>query len=167
MKRKPFIHQVRYDVAKGLLSYNGIRYIAIRPETIVGFQKSVERKIGKSAGNALFEGGYEGGRRSALRLKELFRLDGKETLSAMGAMGGEIGWGKFTISRFSSARKTFKVTVRNSPFAEAYGKSKRPVCHFISGVLSGISNAIFANSVAVRETRCRSRGDAICVFETI
>ena len=61
MNQNTIIDQLEYDSASGALKYKEVRYLLIRPETIVGFQKTIEKQSRKDAQDALFQGGYHGG----------------------------------------------------------------------------------------------------------
>jgi len=52
---------------------------------------------------------------------------GEEQARRLVEVGTTLGWGQFTLARF--AADGLVVTVRHSPFAEAYGASAAPVCH--------------------------------------
>jgi predicted hydrocarbon binding protein len=56
------------------------------------------------------------------------------------------------------------ITVRNSPFAEAYGTSDKGVCHMIRGVMAGMAAGIFGSDINSEETLCVAKGDALCRF---
>jgi hypothetical protein len=61
MNQNSIIDQLGYDPASGALTYRDVRHLLIRPETIVGFQKIVEKHSRTGAQEALFQGGYRGG----------------------------------------------------------------------------------------------------------
>ena len=79
MNENSIIDELVYDPASGALTYKDVRYVVIRPETIVGFQKTIEKHSRKGAQDALFQGGYQGGYLSAKKFKELhfFQWDRK------------------------------------------------------------------------------------------
>jgi predicted hydrocarbon binding protein len=58
------------------------------------------------------------------------------------------------------------VSVRRSPFAEAYGPSTTPVCHLLRGVLEALAAAALTGTPAVVETACAAMGAPACRFET-
>ena len=80
-------------------------------------------------------------------------------------MGPQIGWGRFELERFDSGNKYLSVKVHHSPFAEAYGLSNTPVCHFIRGVLSGMATVVFKKETEITEILCLAKGDPFCKFE--
>ncbi len=61
MAENSILDELKYDAASGALTYREVRYLLIRPETIVGFQKTIEKHSRTGAQDALFQGGYRGG----------------------------------------------------------------------------------------------------------
>lgn len=153
---------LHFDSEKGVLSFKGIRYILIRPETIVQFQKEVERGIGDRTSFAMSRGGYEGGTLSTGRYKEEFGLSNEEVVDYMCNMGSQLGWGSFEVVELSESRLV--IDVRNSAFAEKYGPSESSVCHLIEGVLAGLGRTVLGSDIKSTEEKCTARGDDVCRF---
>ena len=124
------------DDGAGRLSYRGARYLLIRPETLAALQHALEAALGTGAGKCLAVGGRAGGGRATAS----FTGAGRERAEALVAMGSQIGWGRFALERF--APDELVVTITGSPFAEAYGPSRAPVCHLIRGVLEALGSAV-------------------------
>lgn len=157
MKDSGILSHVVFDAENGALILNGVRYLLIRPETIIGIQKASDSK-------AMFVGGFEGGSRSAKKLRDEKGLTPQETLQAMCTMGTQIGWGKFKLLDFSE--NGFEFEVHSSPWAAAYGKSQVPVCHLVAGVFSGVASVIFGGDKKVKEIQCAACGAGLCRFST-
>ena len=164
MTQNSIIDQLVFDPASGALTYKDVRYLLIRPETIAGFQKSIEKHSRADVHEALFQGGYQGGYLSAKKYKEMQNLSDSETIDFMMTMGAEIGWGKFQVIEYDFENRKLKVRVKNSAFADAYGESSEAVCHLIRGVLSGLATVLFAQNCVASETECMAKGDTHCVF---
>ena len=158
------LNDLRFDDTRGALLYNDVRYLLIRPETLIAFQKAAEEKLGASADELLFAGGFTGGTLSAKKYREVFGLTDAQSVQFMANMGTEIGWGKLAVSSFSVSSRTLELTVVSSPFAAAYGKSNRGVCHLIRGVFAGLAAGIFGCDVNSREEECLAMGHAHCRF---
>ena len=158
------LKELVYDPSSGSLTYKGVRYLLIRPETITGFQKAIRSESGTGTEDKLYLGGYTGGRLSAKKYKEIHGFSDAEILAFMMNMGAEIGWGHFTLDLYDTEEKVLRVTVRNSPFAESYGTSPDGVCHLIRGVLGGTASVLFGRDCGASEIRCLARGDENCVF---
>lgn len=164
MDQNSILDQLIYDSISGALTYKDVRYLLIRPETIVGFQKDVEKHSRKAAREALFKGGFRGGYLSAKKYKELHHLSDSETIRFMMSMGAEIGWGNFQPIVYDFENCKLKIRVENSAFAAAYGESTAGVCYLIGGVLSGLATVLFGRNCKALETECLAKGDTHCVF---
>jgi predicted hydrocarbon binding protein len=158
------LDNLEYDEKNGVLYFNDVRYMLIRPDTVVDFQKAVEKALGDGVAEMMMAGGYTGGSRSSRRYKEVFEYSDEEIVAFMCKMGGEIGWGGFMVERFDEKGRELIVTVANSAFAEAYGSADHAVCHMIRGVLAGMAAGIFGTDVDSEETHCRAKGDGMCRF---
>ena len=104
----------------------------------------------------LVAGGRAGGG-SALRSVE---GSAEEIVERLLAMGGAIGWGEFALERFGPDELV--VTVRNSPFALAYGAAEAPVCHLTRGVLERLAERVLGAPAAATETACVATGASLC-----
>ncbi len=153
---------LKFDSARGALLYNDVRYLLIRPETLIAFQKAAEEKLGAGADELLYAGGFTGGTLSAKKYREVFGLTDAQAVEFMAKMGMEIGWGKFQISSFSVEKCELVLVIESSPFAAAYGESVRGVCHLVRGVFAGLASGIFARAVEAREEECLAMGHAHC-----
>ena len=147
------------DDGAGRLSYRGARYLLIRPETLAALQHALEAALGAGAGECLAAGGRAGGGRATGSLTGVAR----ERVEALLAMGSTIGWGRFALERFAPGELV--VTVTGSPFAEAYGAARAPVCHLTRGVLEALGSAVLAGRPRVTETACVAMGASACRFE--
>ncbi len=164
MAENPILDELIYDPSSGSLTYKGVRYLLIRPETVSGFQKAINESYGKEADNSLFEGGFTGGSLSAKKYKELNNLSDRGIIEFMMNMGNQIGWGYFSLERYDPKTKRLQISVANSPFAQAYGKSSHGVCHLTRGVLTGMAAFLFDTDCNSTEIECRAKGDTKCLF---
>jgi len=159
------LRDLAHDASTGHLTFKGVRYLLIRPETVVAFQKAVEAELGARAGELMARGGRTGGALSTRRYREAFGLGPRELVEFIVRTGREIGWGAFTLDRLDLERRELVISVEHSPFAEAYGSSSGPVCHLIAGVVGGLADGVFGGSVEVSETACLAAGGPACRFE--
>jgi predicted hydrocarbon binding protein len=155
-----------FEPDSGKLAFKDVRYLLIRPDTIIEFQKAVEAEVGvEHCAAMMMAGGITGGVRSAARYKTEFGLNDAEIVDFMCKMGREIGWGHFQLCELDPQKKRLVVEVAESPFAAAYGHADEGVCHLTRGVLSGLAAGIFGTNVRATETTCHARGDVVCRFE--
>ncbi len=153
-----------WDQAAGALDYKGIRYMLVRPETVVVFQKAVEERLGREAGAMMFAGGKAGGGASAQKLHQSFGLPAHEVAAAMCRMGTQLGWGSFRVVTLDQAAGVMEIEVDNSAYAWAYGPSAEPACHFIEGVFAGVAEIALGRPARSKQTKCAACGDKVCRF---
>jgi predicted hydrocarbon binding protein len=165
MKGNDILDNLVFDDDAGNLLFKDVRYMLIRPETLCATQKRLEERFGAQCAEILYESGFTGGKLSSHRYKTLFHLSEKEIVEFMCRMGAQIGWGKFCLDHIDLPKNEISVVVRNSPFAVAYGPSSVAVCHMIRGIVGGIAEGIFEESVSVKESLCLAKGDPFCRFE--
>ena len=164
MPDNSILDELAYDPERGALNYKGVRYLLIRPETLAGIQKAMEKVCAEQTDEIMFQGGFRGGYLSAKKYKEMGNLSGEEILDFMVKMGSEIGWGAFNLVLFDPVSERISIEVKESPFAEAYGQASRGVCHLIRGVVTGLAAAIFDKDMDSSETNCIAKGDEKCAF---
>ena len=155
---------LKFDDARGALLYNDVRYLLIRPETLIAFQKAAEEKLGAGADDLLFQGGFTGGTLSGKKYREVFGLTDLQSIEFMVKMGTEIGWGNFQLASLDVAACELVLVIASSAFAAAYGKSDRGVCHMVRGVFGGLASAVWGGPVDAQETECLAMGHARCRF---
>jgi predicted hydrocarbon binding protein len=164
-EKNEILDKLEYNPEQGILEFNGVRYLVIRPETVMGFFKAVTENLGERTGELAFEGGYQGGSASTSAYKTKFNLSNREILEYMCNMGTQLGWGKFQIEYDSDER--LEISVKNSPYAlkEALTEdSENGTCHFIRGVLAGLGKTVLGTEVLATEPECEARGDPHCTF---
>ena len=147
------------DDGAGALRYRGARYLLIRPETLAAMHQALDAALGAAAADVLVAGGRAGGGKAAASLTGASR----ERVEALLSMGTQIGWGRFALERY--AGDELVVTVTGSPFAEAYGSARSPVCHLTRGVLEALAASVLDGRARVTETACAGMGASACRFE--
>ena len=147
------------DDGAGRLSYRGSRYLLIRPETLAALQRAVEAALGAATAECFAAGGRAGGGKATASLAGT----GRERVEALVALGSRIGWGRFTLERYTE--NELVVTITGSPFAQAYGEATAPVCHLTRGVLEALATSVLSGRPRVSETACAAMGAAVCRFE--
>lgn len=159
------LSNIQFNEEKGELSYQGVRYLLIRPETIIGLQKAAEVRLGQDVGEFIYNGGRIGGTLSVQAYSEKLNLSPEGIVDFMAQMGGELGWGHLEVERLDREKKVLIIKAHNSAFAQAYGRSREGVCHLIRGVFAGVAEFLLGGPVEARETLCKASGDHFCRFE--
>jgi len=164
MGENKIIGNIEYYENEGLITYKGVRYMILRPETIMTMYQNLRLKYGSNVDIHFFQGGFEGGRLSSEKYKDNFGMNETELIDFMLEMGGQIGWGKFELVKFDREDKILEVKVSNSAFVTEENYTKFPVCHFIRGVMSGMASVLFSSEIISKETKCAAKGDGYCLF---
>ena len=168
--REIYLRFMDVDPKGGVIRLLGHRYGFLRPEVLVNIQKQLEQTVGASTKGFL----YLAGERSAeadqgLSGKLLEGLDAKrlsvEAFRRLADALAIIGYGRFELVASDLGSGEYAFTLRNSPIAEAYGASKKPVCHLLAGFLGGVSRRLLDRDFLCEETACRAQGLEVCRFE--
>ncbi|MBI3637628.1 MAG: hypothetical protein HY216_15660 [Candidatus Rokubacteria bacterium] len=150
-----------HDDGAGSLGHPSGRFLLVRPETLVALQRACEAALGPEAAAECFAAaGRAGGGRAAVTLTG----SREDRVRAISQMGTGFGWGEFRLERLTP--DTLVMTVRHSPFAEAYGPSPRPVCHLTRGVLEALATVVLDRHRPIVETLCAASGADACRFES-
>jgi predicted hydrocarbon binding protein len=159
-----FLGGMAFSAADGEMSFNGLRYMLIRPETLVRFQKAVDREIGPRTADLMASAVREVGESIGDRYRAAGRAPA-EALQSMAASAAELGWASFEVRGCAEPGGMISVTATNSAFAQAYGSSASPVCHVIRGLFAGAISRLVGNVERASEIRCACTGEPACEFE--
>jgi hypothetical protein len=113
----------------------------------------------------LYNAGKEVGERAAKRLKEMFRIEGKELVQALAQAGKATGWGITEVSSIDMKRHTAKIIVKECFEAAAWRKKPYNVCHWTRGYLAGFMGTVFGKPMEAVEVKCKAKGDEYCEFK--
>ena len=155
---------LEFSAEKGEIRFNDIRYILMRPETLVSFQKIVEAELGSVASDLMFKAAYDIGIKIGIKYVKSGRSK-QEVVKSMLETTGKLGWAKLGLKSDSNLDKRVILSAFNSAFASAYGPSRNPVCDFIRGIFAGALSEIVGPLRESREIECMSMGKHECIFE--
>jgi len=161
--KNPVLENLSFDAASGALDYNGIRYLLIRPETVVEIQKVFEEKFGAEAAYEIF---YQSGfLDTSLTAGKLLGsgLTPLQCVEAMFQMGAYLGWGNFELLK-TKGTENIEVVIHGSPFVRAYGSAEQPVCAILCGALAGIFSALKGEDYKCTEIGCVALEHGHCHF---
>lgn len=161
---------IEADPPAGVFRLFAQRLLILRPEAFVDLQKQLEATVGLSSKGFV----YLAGEKSAREGHAFFdRLGGTSPdpadepalLAHSIAPLAFLGWGRFAVSPVDAAAHRYLVTLEGSPLAEAYGESKKPVCHLVAGWVAGTAEHVLGQSFLCEEIACRSQGRPRCEFQ--
>jgi len=154
----PFV----WDEQDGSISDNGIRYVLIRPDVLMGIAHELPSPDAARSLTALQASAFRRSRASFEQYRKEGRFNDSDLLAASLPMATYLGWGVWTFARTDSQSRV--IEVRNSPFAAGYGASKTPVCAPIAGVLGAMALVASGTTVHVEELECSAQGFEVCRF---
>jgi len=146
------------------LTIDGDSALIMRGMTFADLQKKLEELFETGAELILYEAGRSCGRRSCHRIKRRYGLKGMDLLEAVRQIKRAEGWGEVDFSNFELDRVRGSIIVRRCFEAVNYGKSDRPVCHFMRGYLEGVLEETLGKIVRLMEVRCAATGQEYCEF---
>ena len=152
----------------GVLRLSNVPSLIVRPEAIVNIQRQLELTIGGSSKGILYLSGERSAQEGMNPLESVLSTRAPLTLAnARRLMDASalLGWGRLEISLFDPEHGRLVLTVSNSPLARAYGSSKKPVCHFLTGWIAGLGRNLLEREVLCEETACAAQGHGRCEFE--
>lgn len=159
---------LRTDTESGVLVLSNVPCVIVRPEAITSIQKQLEATIGGSAKGILYLAGERSARDGFGPMATAIPSDSPLTLANARRIldsAALLGWGRVDISTFDPGQGRLMLTVKNSPLARAYGASKKPVCHFVSGWIGGLGRFLLDRDVLCEEIACLAQGHERCEFE--
>lgn len=166
---KLLVSQVDVDSRGGAFRVLQQRVLILRPEALVDLQKHLEDTIGLSSKGFL----YLAGEKSAREGHDLFAslassgTDSHDLLDLLRkrlAAMSLLGWGRLDVVAEEPPAHRFLVSLEDSPIAEAYGDSKKPVCHLLAGWIAGTAQVVLGEGLLCEEITCRAQGKARCDF---
>jgi len=147
-----------------ILEQLGVRVIVMRAGTFVDLQKSMELTLREEVEALLYEAGIKAGRSST---KVLLREWGKKDFMRRWAefySSDGCGWFKLEKAEVEP-EKGGVVRISGSFIAEEYGRSEKPVCHFLCGFLVGVFQELLGVELICEETKCAAMGEQYCEFK--
>jgi predicted hydrocarbon binding protein len=155
------IEQAEYDRDKAEIRIAGTDWIMMRSSTFRAMINGTEKMLGSAAEPIWWEIAKHAGTEFA---KELLKAgtDPEEVPTMLEIFFTQGGWGVIQ-SKIDLTKKEAVIRIENCATARK-SKSNKPVCHFVSGFISGVADAILNEVTDCSETKCMAREDAFCEF---
>src|SRR3990172_4730198 len=168
--REIYLRFMDIDPKGGGIRLLGHRHGFLRPEVLVNIQKQLEQTVGASTKGFLYLAGEktaEGG--LGMTGEVLAGFDsGSMTIDSFKRLADALailGCGRFSLDVSDIPAGHFTFNLENSPIAEAYGPSKKPVCHLLAGFLGGVAERFVGREILCEEVACQAQGQPRCRFE--
>lgn len=166
--KETLFSKLSYDENGRLLLGNVI--VLIVPRRIFStVQKSISDILGDGcAALVMYNAGYSIGYDVLSKVIEKFSNDIRSAFEFFITILTTRGWGELKIVEFDTDKNTYRVQVRSS-YGEDLKPSRRAVCHFIRGLLTGSLQCLTDSrgkdvKLYSRETKCVAKGDPYCEF---
>ncbi len=160
---KAFRERLIWDPEVGEVRDGEVRYLLIRPDTLMGMFALLEPAAAAAALAALGRSTAEHGRLSAARYKEMGADDAERLIATIEATAPQLGWGRWRLAREGGG---LALEVSNSPFAAGHGLSEAPVCAPIAGMLAAVAGLVEGPGARIEahESACAAQGAPRCRF---
>jgi len=155
---------ISYEPERGALSLQAARYVMLPPTLFAELQKSVEAYLPSEVESILTEGSRADGAYLAARYRDTFGYTLEQVANAVSYMLSESGWGAMSVEMANLDGEELVFKVLDSPFAESYGPSTKPVCFTVLGFLQGVAMSLFDKEADGTEVQCLAKGDNCCRF---
>lgn len=164
MTREQYEEERTTDSA--IITVQDSRVIILLAQTFTNLQKSMEKSYGCDVKAAYYEAGHFAGTHSAKVLLKEWDERGMDFLDRWGRFYSSdgVGWFKVVSHSKNDDGHVSGITIDQSFIVDGYGKSDKPVCHFLCGFFAGGFEYIFDRRVTCEETECMSGGHKHCQF---
>ncbi len=163
-KKLLFSRQFFYDKGKFFLMMK-VPGIILPMHAFVSFMNQYS-KNDKGASKHTYEVGYTQGKNAGQRYLNISSSSFPTFVEFVKGVAEVMGLGK--IHSFKKEGEKIYARINPSIFAEIhkemFGKSKKPVCNYLSGLAAGLFEPFFKYKLDCVETYCKAKGDPECVF---
>jgi uncharacterized protein len=149
--------------SSGEIREDGIRYVLMRPDVLMGVAHELGGAGAKEFLGALERSAFRHVQSSFDRYQERQSLSGADFIASTCAAARKLGWGEWNTTAVSD--RSLTVEVKNSPFAAGFGSSQCPVCAAIAGILRAAAFKAYGAQSEVTELTCAAQGAPVCRFE--
>lgn len=74
------------------------------------------------------------------------------------------GYGIMELQSFNENTAEIKIKIKNCYNSVGYINTKKPICYYTAGLISGAAEVIFGRGMNCTETKCKGKGDDYCEF---
>jgi uncharacterized protein len=153
---------VTQDLKAGRLTEDGIRYVMMRPDVLMGVAHDLSAENAALFFKALENSAFRYAQASFSQYQSRQMCLAEDVLSGWFSIAARLGWGQWTLSQ--SSHHSHEIVVHDSPFAAGHGPSAVPVCGAITGVLKAMMLVARSAVFEVREVECAAQGSPSCRF---
>ncbi len=156
-----FRERLVWDAATGEVRDGAVRYMLIRPDALMTAFSALPEDACRAVLESFRKSIVTHGAKSAAKYQAQLTASDPSLLALVATTAPQLGWG---IWRLTPEPDGFELQVDNSPFAQGFGPSARPVCTPILGMLEAVSG-LMGTPMALTEVACAATGAACCRFQ--
>jgi predicted hydrocarbon binding protein len=150
------------ELPAGQLMRDGIRYVMMRPDVLMGVARELSPENAALFFRALEDSTFRHAQASFLHYRSHGGIAANDFLPHLISTAAGLGWGIWSSNQ--AADGSSQIDVHDSPFAAGYGPSQGPVCSPITGVLKAMALVLYGAVLDVREVECAAQGSSTCHF---
>jgi len=156
------IEQAHYDKNRAEIRILDTDWILISSSTFRAMIEGTGKILGSTAGSIWWEIAKHAGTEFAGELLKA-GIDPEEVPRRLETFFTQGGWGVVQ-SKIDLSKNGAVIRIENCATARK-SKSNRPMCHFVSGFISGVADAVLNEVTECSETKCIASGDPFCEFK--
>lgn len=149
---------------RGIQSPGGDAYILFPISALDSALEAIVQSFGSGGEAILFTEGRNYGRSRGVLYKRILGPRPGTRVADIAAVSTALGWGDIT-NTLQSDGKVIDSVVKDC-FECSTNIKRRQGCSLIRGIAVGLAEGIFGREMTSVETKCRTRGDEMCEFET-
>jgi predicted hydrocarbon binding protein len=151
------------ELQAGRLTEDGIRYVMMRPDVLMGIVHDLAPENAGLFFKALENSAFRHAQASFSQYRARTPTSAEDVLSSWFSIAAKLGWGQWSSAQ--TANDCGEIVVHDSPFAAGHGPADCPVCGAITGVVKAMILVACGEAVDVREVACAAQGFPACRFE--
>jgi len=164
-KKLLFSRQFFYENGKFFLMMK-VPGIILPMQAFTSFVHQYLKDGGEKAIEHVYTVGHEQGKNAGKRYINISNTSFPGFTEFVKGVAEVMGLGKITA--FSQEGSKIIAVMNPSIFAETsrelFGKTKKPVCHYIRGIAAGLFEPFLKYDTVCEETYCKAKGDSMCRF---
>lgn len=170
-KEKAKREYIYFDESTGKIKVRGMNVLIFPRCWIAEIQKEFERIIGPATKTIFYNinkkctiNDLPSIINSNIIAKILKKLSKRRLMFELFRDANMLGYGIIELQEFNEDSAEIKIKIKNCYNSVGYINTKKPICYYTTGLISGASEVIFERGMDCIETKCKGKGDDYCEF---
>lgn len=162
---------IYFDENTGKIRVHGLNVLIFPRCWIAEIQKEFERIIGPATKTIFYNinkkctiNDLPSIINSNIIAKILKKLSKRRLMFELFRDANMFGYGIIELQSFNENAAEFKIKIKNCYNSIGYINTKKPICYYTTGLISGAAEVIFGRGMDCTETKCKGKGDDYCEF---